>query len=52
MFGAPAKSVPVTCGHCGAEITQKPGAGRVRRFCNGDHGKAYRRRLRALGVPL
>ncbi|MFF9171733.1 MULTISPECIES: hypothetical protein [unclassified Streptomyces] len=52
MFGQPAKSETVTCGHCGAELEQTPGAGRVRRFCNGDHGKAYRARMRALGFPV
>ncbi|MEU3986742.1 hypothetical protein AB0F77_42940 [Streptomyces sp. NPDC026672] len=40
------------CLHCGAPLTQTTGAGRVRRFCDGEHGKAYRRRMRALGFPV
>ncbi|MGW3989087.1 hypothetical protein [Streptomyces sp. NPDC004830] len=40
------------CLHCGAPLTQTTGAGRVRTFCDGEHGKAYRRRMRALGFPV
>jgi hypothetical protein len=40
------------CLHCGAELTQTRGPGRIRRFCDGEHGKAYRRRMRALGFPV
>ncbi|MFD6027407.1 hypothetical protein [Streptomyces griseoluteus] len=40
------------CLHCGAELEQKEGPGRVRRFCDGEHGKAYRRRMRALGFDV
>ncbi|MFI5795155.1 hypothetical protein [Streptomyces sp. NPDC051677] len=40
------------CLHCGAPLTQTEGAGRVRRYCDGEHGKAYRRRMRALGFPV
>ncbi len=40
------------CLHCGAVLEQRTGRGRVRRYCNGDHGKAYRRRMRALGFPV
>jgi hypothetical protein len=40
------------CLHCGAELTQKEGPGRARRFCNGEHGKAYRRRMRHAGFDV
>ncbi|MFC7938154.1 hypothetical protein ACFU2J_18230 [Streptomyces sp. NPDC057387] len=40
------------CLHCGAELEQQEGRGRIRRFCNPDHGDAYRRRMRALGYPV
>lgn len=40
------------CLHCGATLEQKRGAGRVRRFCNGEHGRAYRQRMRALGFDV
>ncbi|KAF0651729.1 MULTISPECIES: hypothetical protein [Streptomyces] len=45
----PAKALPVECAYCGATVPQKPGAGRVRRFCTPHHGAAYRHRLRVLG---
>ncbi|MFI5995748.1 hypothetical protein ACIBAC_28345 [Streptomyces sp. NPDC051362] len=48
----PVKAAPVACLHCGATLTQVPGAGRLRRFCTGEEGKAYRRRMRALGFPV
>jgi hypothetical protein len=40
------------CLHCGATLAQVEGRGRIRRFCNGDHGKAYRQHMRALGFPV
>jgi hypothetical protein len=40
------------CLHCGAPLTQAEGPGRLRRFCNPDHGKAYRSRMRALGFDV
>ncbi|MET8818238.1 hypothetical protein ACFVGP_09075 [Streptomyces rochei] len=40
------------CLHCGATLEQVEGRGRIRRFCNPDHGKAYRQRMRALGFPV
>ena len=40
------------CLHCGAALAQVEGRGRIRRFCSGDHGKAYRTRMRALGFPV
>ncbi|MDO0916799.1 hypothetical protein QQM39_40120 [Streptomyces sp. DT2A-34] len=40
------------CLHCGATLEQKQGPGRVRQFCDGGHGKAYRTRMRALGFDL
>ncbi|MCQ9134137.1 hypothetical protein [Streptomyces hilarionis] len=40
------------CLHCGAALEQKEGPGRIRQFCDGEHGKAYRRRMRALGFPV
>ena len=48
----PLKSLPVVCPHCGSLVPQKPGNGRRRLYCTPDAGKAYRQRLRALGVPL
>ncbi len=52
MMGQPAKSVLQTCPHCGSDLPQKPGAGRVRQYCTPEAGKAYRQRLRALGFPI
>ncbi|NEB32745.1 hypothetical protein G3I62_27245 [Streptomyces sp. SID14446] len=52
MLGQPAKSHDGTCLHCGATLTQVPGRGRLRQFCTGEEGKAYRRRMRALGFPV
>ncbi|WP_432158394.1 hypothetical protein [Streptomyces sp. bgisy153] len=40
------------CLHCGAPLTQVRGQGRIRKFCSGYHGEAYRRRMRALGFPV
>ncbi|MFJ2737721.1 hypothetical protein [Streptomyces sp. NPDC087317] len=49
----PAKSqCDNACLHCGTTLEQKSGPGRIRQFCNGDHGKAYRRQMRALGFPI
>ncbi|MGW3632271.1 hypothetical protein ACWD7F_19260 [Streptomyces sp. NPDC005122] len=48
----PMKSVPVACPHCGTELEQVPGAGRVRRYCSAEAGRTYRRRMRALGFPI
>ncbi|MEU5765044.1 hypothetical protein ABZ782_03860 [Streptomyces asoensis] len=47
-----AKALPVVCPHCDCPVPQKPGQGRVRLYCTPDAGKQYRRRLRALGIPL
>ncbi|MGW1274576.1 hypothetical protein [Streptomyces sp. NPDC002491] len=52
-YTKPAKSQCGTaCLHCGATLTQVSGSGRIRQFCHGEHGKAYRRRMRALGFPV
>lgn len=48
-MGQPAKSHDVTCPQCGADVPQKPGAGRVRQFCRPDHGRQWRLRLRHSG---
>lgn len=45
----PVKAAPVHCEHCGADVPQCPGRGRVRRFCTPEHGRLVRRRMRALG---
>ncbi|MER6343753.1 hypothetical protein ACWC10_00345 [Streptomyces sp. NPDC001595] len=48
-FTKGAKSQSVTCPQCGADVEQKPGAGRVRQYCTPGHGKAWRRRMRHAG---
>ncbi|MFJ4787183.1 hypothetical protein [Streptomyces sp. NPDC088794] len=37
------------CLHCGVELTQTQGAGRVRRYCTQAHGRLWRRRMRHAG---
>lgn len=49
MFGQPAKRNPVQCPHCGADVEQTKGAGRVRRYCSAQHGRLWRRRMRHAG---
>ncbi|MYS37898.1 hypothetical protein K388_00308 [Streptomyces sp. KhCrAH-43] len=49
----PAKTqCDVTCGHCGADVEQTEGRGRRKLFCSAEHGRSYRRRMRALGFPV
>ncbi|MEW2257242.1 hypothetical protein [Streptomyces sp. NPDC047869] len=52
MMGQPAKSHEVTCPHCNAVVEQKPGAGRVKRYCTPEAGRSYRQRMRALGFDV
>lgn len=42
----------VTCGHCAADVPQKEGRGRLRRFCTPEHGRSFRRRMRAMGFDV
>ncbi|MFD8263748.1 hypothetical protein ACFV19_33780 [Streptomyces griseoluteus] len=49
MLGQPAKSQPVQCPQCGADVEQKPGAGRVKQFCTPEHGRSWRTRMRVAG---
>ncbi|WP_163010834.1 hypothetical protein [Streptomyces dangxiongensis] len=44
-----AKGQAVQCLHCGTEIPQVPGVGRVRRYCRPSHGLAWRTRMRSAG---
>lgn len=52
MLGQPAKSHTVTCPHCGEDVAQKPGAGRVRLYCDPEAGRQWRRKMRSLGFPV
>ncbi len=52
MLGQPAKSHTVTCPHCGEEVPQVEGPGRVRLYCTPDAGRLWRQRMRALGFPV
>jgi cytochrome P450 len=47
-YTKPVKSQTVTCPF-GVAIEQKPGAGRIKRFCNPEHGRSWRRRMRLAG---
>ncbi|MCX4825123.1 hypothetical protein OG883_35735 [Streptomyces sp. NBC_01142] len=38
-----AKSEPMKCLQCGADVVQTPGPGRVKRFCTPWHGRLFRR---------
>jgi hypothetical protein len=40
-----AKSQPVKCLQCGADVTQAPGPGRVKQFCTPWHGRLFRRAM-------
>ncbi|MFF4930998.1 hypothetical protein ACFY2H_19140 [Streptomyces griseofuscus] len=40
------------CLHCQVPLEQKQGAGRVKKYCTPQHGKAYRQRARALGLDV
>ncbi|WP_405418121.1 hypothetical protein [Streptomyces microflavus] len=52
-YTKPAKpQMSVTCGHCAAPLEQKEGRGRLRRFCTPEHGKSFRRRMRAMGFDV
>lgn len=42
----------VACGHCNADVPQTEGRGRVKRFCTPEHGRSFRRRMRALGFDV
>lgn len=48
MLGLAAKKQNVTC-PCGADVPQKPGAGRTRKYCNPEHGRNWRRCMRVAG---
>lgn len=45
----PIKRQPTTCLHCGADVEQKIGPGRLRKFCTAWHGRLWRRRMCAYG---
>jgi hypothetical protein len=44
-YTAPAKSQPVKCPQCGADVAQKPGPGRIKQFCTPWHGKLFRQAM-------
>ncbi|GGZ11271.1 hypothetical protein GCM10010300_64150 [Streptomyces olivaceoviridis] len=44
-----AKQQPTQCLHCGADVEQTPGVGRLRRYCTPAHGRAWRLRMRIAG---
>lgn len=46
------KDEPVTCLHCQAEVPQTSGPGRVKHWCSPEHGRMWRRHMRALGFPV
>ncbi|ROQ27115.1 hypothetical protein EDD98_6772 [Streptomyces sp. PanSC19] len=48
----PVKDEAVTCAHCGADVPQTAGVGRVKRYCTVEHGRLWRRHMRALGFPV
>lgn len=45
----PIKTQPATCLHCGTAVPQVAGAGRLKRYCAPEHGRAWRRKARFFG---
>ncbi|MFD9455342.1 hypothetical protein ACFWBC_19930 [Streptomyces sp. NPDC059985] len=45
----PIKGAQVVCLHCGADVPQVSGQGRVKRYCTTWHGRLWRRRMAAYG---
>ncbi|MFG2769786.1 hypothetical protein [Streptomyces sp. NPDC048350] len=46
----PVKRQPTTCLQCGADVEQKAGPGRLKRFCTPWEGRVWRQRMAALGL--
>ncbi|MEU2093634.1 hypothetical protein ABZ741_39280 [Streptomyces globisporus] len=42
----------VACGHCHADVPQTEGRGRVKRYCTPEHGRSFRRHMRAMGFDV
>lgn len=45
----PIKAQPTSCAHCGADVPQAAGVGRVKLYCTPEHGRLWRRKARFFG---